>query len=105
MRKESRGGLMVDVQTLLTIGLGPELAAVERICLRSLETKYADESIEEKGADHHFSKADGHMVQSGFFLNAPDHESGELHLIHAAARLLMAAHCVRVERERRASET
>lgn len=83
--------------TLHAIGLGSQLDALERICAQSQAGKHAGESILDPGADHHFTKADGHMVRAGFGYGERDQESGESHLIHAAARLLMAAACVEEE--------
>jgi hypothetical protein len=80
--------------TLHSLGLGPQLSAIERICAESAAGKHAGEPVTAPGVDHHFGKADSHMVRAGFGYSATDHESGELHLIHAAARLLMAAACV-----------
>lgn len=80
--------------TLHAIGLGTQLKALERICAQSLAGKHAGESIHDPGADHHFTKADSHMVRAGFGYGERDTDSGERHLVHAAARLLMAAACV-----------
>lgn len=85
--------------TLHAIGLGPQLDALERICAEALAGKHAGESILDPGADHHFTKADGHMVQAGPRYGERDTESGERNLIHAAARLLMAAACVDAEED------
>lgn len=85
--------------TLLRIGLGDQLEALERICAESLAGKHAGETILDPGADHHFTKADSHMVRAGFEYGERDADSGERHLIHAAARLLMAAACVDAEDE------
>lgn len=78
--------------TIHAIGLGPQLDAIERICAESAAGKHAGEPVTAKGVDHHFGKADSHMVRAGYGYAERD-ESGELHLIHAAARLLMAAAC------------
>jgi hypothetical protein len=83
--------------TLHALGLGPQLDAIERICAASQAGKHAGRPITDRGVDHHFGKADSHMVRAGFGYSATDHESGELHLIHAAARLLMASACVEIE--------
>lgn len=85
--------------TLHTIGLGTQLDALERICAQSLAGKHAGESILTPGADYHFSKADSHMIRSEAVLGTRDADSGERHLVHAAARLLMAAACVDAEDE------
>jgi hypothetical protein len=85
--------------TLHRLGLGPQLDAVERICAASAAGKHKGETIAQHGPDHHFGKADSHMVRSGFGYAGRDAESGELHLIHAAARLLMAAACATKETE------
>lgn len=84
--------------TLHAIGLGPQLEALERICAQSQAGKHAGESILTPGSDHHFTKADSHMVRAGFGYGERDADSGERHLIHAAARLLMAAACVDAEK-------
>jgi hypothetical protein len=81
--------------TLHAIGLGPQLDAIERICAESQSGKHAGVHPLSKGVDHHFGKADSHLVRAGYGYAERD-ESGELHLIHAAARLLMAAACVEV---------
>lgn len=83
--------------TLHAIGLGTQLKALERICAQSQAGKHAGESIHDPGADHHFTKADSHMVRAGFEYGERDTDSGERHLVHAAARLLMAAACVDAE--------
>lgn len=78
--------------TLHAIGLGPQLDAMERICADSAAGKHAGEPVMSKGIGHHFRKAGSHMARSGYWQDDRD-ESGEFHLIHAAARLLMAAAC------------
>ena len=75
--------------TLHALGLGPQLAELERICAESQRGKYAGESVLAPGAAHHFTKAlRSHLSHPG-----RDDDSGARHLIHAAARLLMAAAC------------
>lgn len=83
--------------TLHAIGLGPQLDALERICAQSQAGKHAGQSILTPGSDHHYTKADSHMVSAIIELGERDDDSGERHLIHAAARLLMAAACVDAE--------
>jgi hypothetical protein len=78
--------------TLHAIGLGPQLAELERICAESQRGKHAGESVLEVGFAFQMSKAIGHMfVGDSWAMRDP--ESNARHLIHAAARLLMAAAC------------
>ena len=85
--------------TLHTIGLGPQLADLERICAQSQAGKHVGESIHDPGVVHHLEKAANHLGSSGVYPSERDPDSGALHLVHAAARLLMAAACVDREGE------
>ncbi len=78
--------------TLHAIGLGDQLDAIERIAALGQAGKYAGEAVAKKSADHHFNKADSHMVRAGSHYQERDDETGERHLLHAALRLLMADH-------------
>lgn len=83
----------VALPTLHAIGLGPQLAELERICAASAASKHAGESIRDPGAEHHWLKAAGHLTHDGT-LDSRDPETNARHIIHAAARLLMAAACL-----------
>lgn len=85
--------------TLHAIGLGPQLEAMERVALLGQRGKHRGQLPVEKSADYHFTKADGHMCQSGPEYGAEDEDdTGERHLVLAALRLLMADACVQVGR-------
>ena len=60
--------------TLHALGLGPQLDAMERICAQGAAGKYEGESLITRSADHHFSKADSHMVLAGYGYMAKDKE-------------------------------
>jgi hypothetical protein len=77
--------------TLQAIGLGPQLAELERICAESAKGKHKGGGIFERGVCYHWDKAESHIKQA--YLEHRDPESGAYHFIHAAARLLMAAAC------------
>ncbi|HSC88533.1 MAG TPA: hypothetical protein VLC09_14725 [Polyangiaceae bacterium] len=82
--------------------LGAELDALERILTRGERGKYAGRAFTDWDADHHFTKADGHIVRSGALYAARDEGpdgTGELHVHNAILRLLMVAGCVRHEEE------
>ncbi len=82
----------VAYPTLEAIGLAPQLAELERICAESRVGKHKGGTILERGEDHHYDKAVSHINR--WVVGQPlDPDSGANHLIHAAARLLMAAHC------------
>lgn len=78
--------------TLHAIGLGPQLAELERICAEAYKGKHAGETIIEWGEGYHWNKAISHINRGEF--GQHDSDSGARHLIHAAARLLMAAACL-----------
>lgn len=78
-----------DYPTLLAIGLGPQLAELERVCALSARGKHAGESIYEPGKRHHEAKALNHLSRG----RKHDLDTGARHYILAAARLLMAAAC------------
>jgi hypothetical protein len=78
--------------TLHALGLGPQLDELERICAESAAGKHAGEPVASRGAKHHCRKAFGHLWLAA--VTVVDTETGALHLIHVAARSLMAAHCV-----------
>jgi hypothetical protein len=78
--------------TLHAIGLGPQLAELERICAESAAGKHAGASVILAGSGYHWDKAIAHMHRA--YLGARDADSGARHLIHAAARLLMTAACI-----------
>lgn len=83
--------------TLHAIGLGPQLAELERICAESQRGKHAGGSIIHSPW-YHWDKARSHLERGdvpGF--DERDSDSGASHLIHAAARLLMAAACADAE--------
>jgi hypothetical protein len=82
--------------TLLAIGLGPQLAELERVCADSQRGKHAGESVTGSGYVHHVGKAYRHASYYGAN-NTRDADTGARHLIHAAARLLMAAACADAE--------
>lgn len=88
----ARGATNRALPTLHAIGLGPQLAELERICAASAASKHAGESIRDPGAEHHWLKAAGHLTHDGT-LDSRDPETNARHIIHAAARLLMAAAC------------
>ena len=81
--------------TLHAIGLGPQLAELERICAGSAKGKHAGETILQWGEGYHWNKAISHLNHGEF--GARDNDSGARHLIHAVARLLMAAACLDAE--------
>lgn len=81
-----------DYPTLHAIGLGSQLAELERICAESAKGKHAGETILGPGHDHHVLKAAQHMARHG--AGRRDIDTNARHLIHAAARLLMAAACL-----------
>lgn len=81
--------------TLHAIGLGPQLAEIERICAEAARGKHAGESIIECGTWYHWDKAESHLRDA--YVSPRDPDSGARHLIHAAARLLMAAACLDAE--------
>lgn len=83
----------VALPTLHAIGLGSQLAELERICAESAAGKHAGESILDPGSEHHWVKALQHLQQPGGG-GLRDPETNARHLIHAAARLLMAAACL-----------
>lgn len=78
--------------TLHAIGLGPQLAELERICADAYRGKHAGENIVEWGATYHHGKALSHLDRGGH--GERDADSGARHLIHVAARLLMTAACI-----------
>lgn len=78
--------------TLEAIGLGRQLAEMERICAMSAAGKHAGECILEDGSRHHLTKAMRHHYAGTH--GDRDEESHALHLVHAAVRLLMAAACL-----------
>lgn len=85
--------------TLHAIGLGPQLAELERICAESQRGKHAGRSILELGPEGHMHKALSHFAGNIVTreIITRDNDSGARHLIHAAARLLMAAACADAE--------
>ena len=83
----------VATPTLLAIGLGAQLAELERICAESQRGKHSGESILTPGHRYHVTKAFAHARAA----YPRDADSGARHLIHAAARLLMAAACADAE--------
>ena len=87
----------MNLPTLHAIGLGPQLLELERICAESAKGKHAGTSIRDRSVEYHIDKAEHHVEQWDFSRGAPDAETGASHLIHAAARLLMAAACADAE--------
>jgi hypothetical protein len=84
--------------TLHAIGLGPQLAELERICAEAGKGKHAGGNILAFDAGYHLHKGLSHL--NGLSLGRHglrDRDSGARHLIHAAARLLMAAACADAE--------
>jgi len=75
--------------TLHAIGLGPQLAELERICAEARAGKHKGKSILAIPAEVHVDKAGTHV--DSWLTAVRDPDSGANHLIHAAARLLMAA--------------
>jgi hypothetical protein len=90
---EDIGSAVYGFPTLERIGLLPQLHAMERICAAAAAGKHAGESFKSLGVVHHLAKVGSHLAQSGTLGTVRDEESGELHLVHAAIRLLMAAAC------------
>lgn len=82
--------------TLHAIGLGPQLAELERICAESARGKHAGESVLDLGVEQHTAKALGHLV-FGDTWTTRDATTHARHLVHAAARLLMASACADAE--------
>jgi len=74
---------------LHAIGLGPQLAELERICAEAKAGKHANGDLASIPAEVHVDKAGSHIDR--WLMVGHDAETGASHLIHAAARLLMAA--------------
>jgi hypothetical protein len=75
--------------TLHAIGLGPQLAELERICAEAKAGKHANGDLASIPAEVHVDKAGSHIDR--WLTEVRDQETGASHLIHSAARLLMAA--------------
>ena len=81
--------------TLHGLGLGPALDEIERVCAIGAVGKYAVKKIDGRWAKHlwhaecHIDNLEPPRSLS-FGPHHIDHETGERHLAHAAARLLMA---------------
>jgi hypothetical protein len=74
------------------IDLAHEFEELERLLTGG---KHGGEPVKPLDPSHHFRKADQHMTSAGPGLDEVDWDSGALHLINAASRLLLAAHCIR----------
>ena len=86
--------------TIRAVGLAHEFATLASL-FEGGAGKHTGKALSDVTAEHHFTRADSHLVRAGYALDVADGESGELHLVHAAARLLAAAHCIRLDRESR----
>lgn len=85
--------------------LGPVLDRCECVLARQRQQRLhrADtpENIVKRGENHHFGKADAHMVRMGPDLEGFDEDDQVPHVILAVLRLMMTALCVlrRAEKE------
>jgi hypothetical protein len=80
---------MSDYPTLLALGLGPQLEAMENICALGQMGKYAGQPLN-RDVLLQLEASDRHGDFAGENIHSRDAESGERHLLHAALRLLMA---------------
>lgn len=82
---------------ILTELLGPQLAEMERIVTVGRAGKYIQDTLTDHGADHHFGKADSHLVRSGSHYTGQDEDTGSRHILLASLRLMMADACAQME--------
>lgn len=82
---------------ILTELLGPQLHEMERIVAVGRAGKYVQDTLTDHGADHHFAKADSHLVRSGVHYTAHDEDTGSRHILLASLRLMMADACTQME--------
>lgn len=70
-----------------------ELDQMEHVLQQGRDGKYRDDDFISRGTDHHFGKADSHMVRMGAYYNEVDDETGVPHGLLAILRLLMCLRC------------